>query len=127
MTSSLAQAIAEDMDAELKIVNMSFENLMLALDKGEVDCVIAALEKKRGAGEGSGFLWAVLCGSASHGPGEAGACPGLSDHGRLLWQEGGRQMSSTNADIVSNDMPGANLVALSSVTDLVKRAGLWEV
>ena len=31
----------------------------------------------------------------------------------------GAQMSTTKADIVSNDMPGANLVALSSVTDLV--------
>ena len=28
-------------------------------------------------------------------------------------------MSTTKADIVSNDMTGANLVALSSVTDLV--------
>ena len=42
---SLAQALAEDMGAELKVVNMSFENLMIALGKGEVDCVIAAMEE----------------------------------------------------------------------------------
>ena len=115
----LAQAIAEDMDAELKIVNMSFENLMLALDKGEVDCVIAALEKNEEREKVADFSEPYY---VDQPPMVLVKQEHVQDYQTMEDFSGkkvGAQMSSTNADIVSNDMPGANLVALSSVTDLV--------
>ncbi len=115
----LAQAIAEDMDAELKIVNMSFENLMLALDKGEVDCVIAALEKNEEREKVADFsepyysdLPPVVMVKQEY----AQDYQTMED---FSGKKVGAQMGSTNADIVTNEMPGANLVALSSATDLV--------
>ena len=42
---SLAQAIAEDQNKELVVMNMEFESLMAALQKGDVDIVIAAIEE----------------------------------------------------------------------------------
>ena len=42
---SVAQKIAEDMGLELEIVDISFDNLLTAMDKGQCDIVIAAMEK----------------------------------------------------------------------------------
>ena len=42
---SVAQKIAEDMGVELEIVDISFDNLLTAMDKGECDIVIAAMEQ----------------------------------------------------------------------------------
>jgi polar amino acid transport system substrate-binding protein len=42
---SIAQAIADDLGVELKIVDMSFENLLMSLSNGEFDMVIAGIEE----------------------------------------------------------------------------------
>ena len=42
---SVAQKIAEDMGLELEIVDISFDNLLTAMDKGQCDIVIAAMEQ----------------------------------------------------------------------------------
>ena len=41
---SVAAKIAEDMGLELEIVDISFDNLLTAMDKGQCDIVIAAME-----------------------------------------------------------------------------------
>lgn len=40
---AIAQAIADDLGVELKIVDMSFDNLLMSLSNGEFDMVIAGL------------------------------------------------------------------------------------
>ena len=40
---AIAQAIADDLGVELKIVDMSFDNLLMSLANGEFDMVIAGL------------------------------------------------------------------------------------
>ena len=39
----VAEKIAEDMGLELEIVDISFDNLLTAMDKGQCDIVIAAM------------------------------------------------------------------------------------
>ena len=41
---SFAEKLAEDAGLELEIVNMSFDNLMASLQKGDLDVVLAAIE-----------------------------------------------------------------------------------
>ena len=41
---AVAQKVAEDMGCELKIVDISFENLLTNMGRGDVDFVMAAME-----------------------------------------------------------------------------------
>ena len=116
---SLAQALAEDMGAELKVVNMSFENLMIALGKGEVDCVIAAMEEDEERAKVADFSDPYYTDQPPMVLVKKENVDNYQTMEDFSGKKVGAQMSTTKADIVSNDMTGANLVALSSVTDLV--------
>ena len=43
---SVGKQIAADMGKELEISDISFNNLLTALDKGEIDMIIAAMEER---------------------------------------------------------------------------------
>ncbi len=116
---SLAQALAEDMGAELKVVNMSFENLMIALGKGEVDCVIAAMEEDEERAKVADFSDPYYTDQPPMVLVKKENADSYQTMEDFSGKKVGAQMSTTKADIVTNDMTGANLVALSSVTDLV--------
>lgn len=116
---SLAQQIAEDMGAELKIVNMSFENLMISLGKGEVDAVIAALEEDEERAQVADFSDAYYTDQPPMILVKKGNADQYSSLEDFSGKKVGAQMSTTKADIVNEQMTGANLVALSSVNDLV--------
>ena len=116
---AMAKAIAKKMGKELQIVNMSFDNLITALGKGEIDFVIAAMEKD--------------------GERETGATPSdpyytdlpamivvkkenLSKYTTMADFSGktvGAQSGTTKLDIVTDVMTGAQSKALASVTDLI--------
>ena len=116
---SLAQQIAEDMGAELKIVNMSFENLMISLGKGEVDAVIAALEEDEERAQVADFSDAYYTDQPPMILVKKDNADQYSTLEDFSGKKVGAQMSTTKADIVNEQMTGANLVALSSVNDLV--------
>ena len=116
---SFAKQIAEDMGLELEVVNMSFDNLMASLQKGEIDMVIAAIEandERSAVADFSNAYYTDLPPMVLVKAENAANYTGLeSFDGKTV----GAQMGTTKADIVTNDMAGASLVTMSTVTDLV--------
>ena len=115
----LAEKIAADMGRELQVVNMNFDSLMAALQKGEVDIVIAAIEDtpdRRVAADFSNAYYTDYPPMILVRKADAANFASLDDFDGLSV---GAQTGTTKADIVTEQMPGANLVALTSVTDLV--------
>ena len=118
---SVSEAIATDMGKELQVVNMDFDSLMAGLQKGDADIVLAAIEVTEERLEAADFsdpyytdLPPMILVKAD----KAGEYTSIeSFSGKSV----GAQTGTTKADIVTNDMPGANLVALQLVTDLVNQ------
>lgn len=118
---SVSEKIAADMGKELQVVNMDFDSLMAGLQKGDADMVLAAIEVTEERLEAADFsdpyytdLPAMVLVKAD----KASEYTGIeSFSGKSV----GAQTGTTKADIVTNDMPGANLVALTSVNDLVNQ------
>ncbi len=116
---ALADKLAEDMGRELTVVNMNFDSLMASLQKGEIDMVIAAIESTPEREEAADFSdpyytdypAMILVKEVN-----AGQYKSLED---FAGKSVGAQTGTTKADIVTDEMPGANLVALTSVLDLV--------
>lgn len=116
---ALAQQIADDMGLELVIKDISFDYLVQELSQGNVDIVIAAIERndERDAVVDfsdpyyTDYPAMVLVNAA-----DADLYTGWDSFGGLTV---GAQNGSTKADMVTSDMPGASLLALASVTDLV--------
>lgn len=116
---AMAKAIASKMGKTLKIVNMSFDNLITALGKGEIDFVIAAMEKdgerENGATPSDPYytdLPAMIVVKKEN----------LSKYTSMADFSGktvGAQSGTTKLDIVTDVMTGAQSKALTSVTDLI--------
>ena len=118
---SVSEKIAADMGKELQVVNMDFDSLMAGLQKGDADMVLAAIEVTDERLEAADFsdpyytdLPPMILVKADK-VGEYTSIESFS--GKSV----GAQTGTTKADIVTNDMPGANLVALTSVNDLVNQ------
>ena len=118
---SVSEKIAADMGKELQVVNMDFDSLMAGLQKGDADMVLAAIEVTEERLEAADFsdpyytdLPPMILVKAD----KVGEYTGIeSFSGKSV----GAQTGTTKADIVTSDMPGANLVALTSVNDLVNQ------
>ena len=116
---SVSEAIAADMGKELQIVNMDFDSLMAGLQKGDADIVLAAIEVTEERLEAADFsdpyytdLPPMILVKAD----KAGEYTSIeSFSGKSV----GAQTGTTKADLVTSDMPGANLVGLTSVNDQV--------
>ena len=116
---AMAKAVAKKMGKELQIVNMSFDNLITALGKGEIDFVIAAMEKdgerEKGATPSDPYytdLPAMIVVKKEN----------LSKYTTMADFSGktvGAQSGTTKLDIVTDVMTGAQSKALASVTDLI--------
>lgn len=116
---SLAEKLADDMGLELEVVNMSFDNLMTSLQKGEIDMVIAAIEGNEERSKVADFSEAYY---TDYPPMILVKADKAEEYTSIESFEGktvGAQIGTTKADIVTNDMQGAILTSLSSVTDLV--------
>lgn len=116
---SLARKIAEDMGMELQIVDMSFDNLMTSLQKGECDIVIAAVEEDEERLKVADFSDPYY----TDYPPVIVALKENADQYTSLEDFAGKtvgaQNATTKADIVTEQMTGANLLSLANVTDLI--------
>ena len=118
---SVSEKIAADMGKELQVVNMDFDSLMAGLQKGDADIVLAAIEVTEERLEAADFsdpyytdLPPMILVKAD----KAGEYTSIeSFSGKSV----GAQTGTTKADLVTSDMPGANLVGLTSVNDLVNQ------
>ena len=116
---SVAQKIAEDMGMELEIVDISFDNLLTAMDKGQCDIVIAAMEQDAERDLVADFsdpyytdLPPMVLVKAEN----VEQFTGLDSFAGLTV---GAQTGTTKEDIVTNDLTGAELLSLAAVNDLV--------
>lgn len=116
---AFSKKLAEDAGLELEIVNMSFDNLMASLQKGEIDMVVAAIEETEERATVASFsnpyytdLPPMVLVKAEN----ADQYTSIDDFsGKTV----GAQMGTSKAEIVVSDMPEATLVAMSAVNDLV--------
>jgi len=118
---SVAQAIADDMGAELQISNMDFDSLMAALQKGDVDMVLAAIEITEERLEAADFSDPYY---TDYPPMVLVKAANAADYASVddfAGKSVGAQTGTTKADMVTSDFTGANLVALTSVNDLVNQ------
>jgi len=118
---AVAKAIAEDMGVELQVSNMDFDSLMAALQKGDADIVLAAIEITEERLEAADFSDPYY---TDYPPMVLVKAANAADYTSLLDFSGksvGAQTGTTKADLVSTSFEGANLVALTSVLDLVNQ------
>ena len=116
---SVAQYVADEMGLTLQVENMSFDNLLTSLDKGDFDMVLAAMEATPDRLENADFsdpyytdIPPMILVKADN----AAQCATLADFdGKSV----GAQAATTKETVVTDQLPGANLVSLSLVTDLV--------
>lgn len=116
---SVAKKLAEDMGRELEVVNMSFDNLMLSLQKGEIDMVIAAVEVSEERANVADFSDPYYTDYPPMVLIKADKKDEYTTLESLAGKTVGAQTGTTKAAIVTDEMSGATLLALSSVMDLV--------
>ena len=115
----VAEKIAEDMGLELEIVDISFDNLLTAMDKGQCDIVIAAMEKDEERDLVADFsdpYYTDLPPMILVKKDAVDQFTGLDSFAGLTV---GAQTGTTKEDIVTNDLVGAELLSLATVNDLV--------
>lgn len=116
---SMAKAIAAEMGAELQIKDIAFDSLLIELGQGTVDFVIAAMEKddtRDAAADFSDPYYTDVPPKIVTLKGNAANYTSLDDFsGKTV----GAQTGTTKADIVADQMPGANPLLLQSVNELV--------
>ena len=115
---SVSEAIAADMGKELQVVNMDFDSLMAGLRRRYRP---RCHRGHRGASRGRRFLRSLLHRSASDDPRQADKAGEYTSIESFSGKSVGAQTGTTKADLVTSDMPGANLVGLTSVNDLVNQ------
>ena len=116
---SVAYKIAEDMGLELEIVDIGFDNLLTAMDKGQCDIVIAAMEQdpeRDLVADFSDPYYTDLPPMVLVKAENVEQFTGLDSFAGLTV---GAQTGTTKEDIVTNDLTGAELLSLAAVNDLV--------
>ncbi|MBQ7255317.1 MAG: transporter substrate-binding domain-containing protein [Oscillospiraceae bacterium] len=118
---SVAEYIAEYNNMDLQIENMGFDYLLVSLQKGDFDIVIAAIEETEERLQSADFsdpyytdYPPMILVKAEN----KDAYASLDD---FVGKSVGAQTATTKEGIVKNDMTGANLVALQNVNDLVNQ------
>ena len=104
-----AEYIAESMGKTLKVENMSFDYLLASLQKGDYDMVMAAMEPTEERLNAADF-----------------SDPYYTDYpAKTLADFDGKsvaaQTATTKEAIVTDSMPGANLVSLQNVNDIINQ------
>lgn len=118
---SVAEAIAADMNKELSVMNMDFDTLIAALQKGDIDIVIAAMEETPERLEGADFSDAYYTDYPAMILVKADKAGEYTSLDSFAGKSVGAQTGTTKADIVTNDLSGATLVGLTSVNELVNQ------
>lgn len=116
---AMAKAIAKKMGKELKIVNMNFDNLITGLGKGEIDFVIAAMEKdgeRENSATPSDPYYTDLPAMIVVKKDNLSKYTTMAD---FADKTVGAQSGTTKLDVIADKMTGAKSKALTSVTDLI--------
>ena len=115
---SVAQYVADEMGLTMQVENMSFDNLLASLDKGDFDIVLSAMEATPERLENADFsdpYYTDVPPAILVKADKADQYKTLADfNGKSI----GAQTATTKLDMV-NEMEGVNPVALQSVLDLV--------
>lgn len=121
-----AQYIADYMGVDLQIENMSFNNLLTSLGKGQFDIVLADIEatdERKKAADFSDPYLTELAPQFLVKAENAGKYKSYSDfEGKTI----GAQTATTKLDIISK-IPDVSPVALQSVLDLIKEVSFGKV
>lgn len=118
---AVARKVAEDMGYELQIVDIAFENLLNNMGRGDVDFVMAAMEidaegERVNAADYSDPYYTDEAPLILVRKGTEGNFTSLDDFaGKTV----GAQTATTKADLVADQMPGANALLLTAVPELV--------
>ena len=115
---SVAQYVADEMGLTMQVENMSFDNLLASLDKGDFDIVLSAMEATPERLENADFsdpYYTDVPPAILVKADKADQYKTLAD---FSGKSVGAQTATTKLDMV-NDMEGVTPVALSSVLDLV--------
>ena len=116
---SVAQYVADELGLTLQVENMSFNNLLTSLDKGDFDMVLSAMEATPDRLENADFS----TGYYSDTPPAILVKADKADQYKTLADFNGKsvgaQAATTKLDIIADSMPGANAVSLQSVLDLI--------
>ena len=115
---SVAQYVADEMGLTLQVENMSFDNLLASLDKGDFDIVLSAMEATPERLENADFsdpYYTDVPPAILVKADKADQYKTLAD---FSGKSVGAQTATTKLDLV-NDMEGVTPVALASVLDLV--------
>ena len=115
---SVAQYVADEMGLTLQIENMSFDNLLASLDKGDFDIVLSAMEATPERLENADFSDPYYTDVPPAILVKASAADSYKTLADLSGKSVGAQTATTKLDMV-NEMEGVTPVALASVLDLV--------
>ena len=113
--------IAEQMGRELVVENMSFDYLLVALSKGDYDIVMAAIEdtpERENAADFSDPYYTDMPAMIVAPAADADQYKTLAD---FSGKSVGAQTATTKEDVVRDQMPGAELVSIQNVNDLVNQ------
>lgn len=122
----VAEYIAEYMGVELQIENMSFNNLLTALDKGDFDIVLADIEGTPERREVADFSDAYLEEIAPQFLVKKENADQYKTYADFEGKTLGAQTATTKIDTL-NAIPNANVVSLQSALDLVKEVSYGKV
>ncbi|NMA03581.1 MAG: transporter substrate-binding domain-containing protein [Clostridiales bacterium] len=112
----IAKAIAEDLGVELEIKDMDFEGLLLALNAGKVDIVLAGMTPKPGRdAEFSKIYYKALQGLLVHADNKD-VYKTVDD---LTGKRIGAQKGSIQEDLAQEEIKDLRLKALAKIPDLV--------
>lgn len=121
-----AEYVADYMGMELQIENMSFNNLLTSLDKGQFDMVLADIEATPERKELADFSDPYLTELAPQFLVKAENADQYKSYADFEGKTIGAQAATTKLDIV-NEIPNVNAVALQSVLDLIKEVSYDKV
>lgn len=122
----VAQYIADYMGVELQTENMSFNNLLTALGKGQFDIVLADMEATEARKESADFSDPYLTELAPQFLVKAENADQYKSYSDFEGKTIGAQTATTKLQIVS-EIPNVNAVSLQSVLDLIKEVSYDKV
>lgn len=115
---SVAQYVADELGLTMQVENMSFDNLLASLDKGDFDMVLSAMEATPERLENADFSDPYYTDVPPAILVKADAADQYKTLADFNGKSVGAQTATTKLDMV-NDMEGVTPVPLASVLDLV--------
>lgn len=122
----VAQYVADYMGLELQTENMSFNNLLTALGKGQFDIVLADIEATEERKEAADFSDPYLTELAPQFLVKKENAEQFKSYSDFEGKTIGAQTATTKYDII-NKITDVNAVALTSVLDLIKEVSYGKV